>query len=50
VLGAILTGIDLSGAYQYYSYYQDYAATDEEPVGKLGDGRASGTNVPAVME
>lgn len=50
VLGAILNGIDLSGAYQYYSYYQDYAAKDEEPVGKLGDGRSSGTNVPAVME
>ncbi len=38
VMGAILNGIQLKGVYQYYSYYQDYAATDEEPVGRLADG------------
>jgi capsular exopolysaccharide synthesis family protein len=30
VMGAILNGIKLTGVYQYYSYYQDYAAQDEE--------------------
>ena len=32
VIGAVLNGIKLAGAYQYYSYYQDYAAEDEESV------------------
>ena len=32
LIGAVLNGIKLAGAYQYYSYYQDYAAEDEEPV------------------
>jgi succinoglycan biosynthesis transport protein ExoP len=32
VIGAILNSIELTGAYQYYSYYQDYAAEDEDPV------------------
>ncbi|MEO7520840.1 MAG: polysaccharide biosynthesis tyrosine autokinase, partial [Gemmatimonas sp.] len=31
MLGAILNGMQLTGVYQYYSYYQDYAAQDEEP-------------------
>jgi succinoglycan biosynthesis transport protein ExoP len=29
-MGAILNGIKMTGEYQYYSYYQDYAAEDEE--------------------
>jgi len=39
VMGAVLNGIKMTGAYQYYSYYQDYAAKDEEPVGKLSSGK-----------
>lgn len=31
VMGAILNGIEMTGVYQYYSYYQDYAAEDEQP-------------------
>jgi capsular exopolysaccharide synthesis family protein len=42
VMGTVLNGIKLVGAYQYYSYYQDYAAKDEEPVAQLGDGSAAG--------
>ncbi len=38
VMGAVLNGIQLTGVYQYYSYYQDYSAQDEEPVGRLSDG------------
>ncbi|MEP6778445.1 MAG: polysaccharide biosynthesis tyrosine autokinase [Gemmatimonadaceae bacterium] len=32
LIGTVLNGISLSGAYQYYSYYQDYTAKDEEGV------------------
>ncbi|MEP6834227.1 MAG: polysaccharide biosynthesis tyrosine autokinase [Gemmatimonas sp.] len=32
LIGTVLNSIKLAGAYQYYSYYQDYAAEDEEPV------------------
>ena len=39
VIGAVLNGVKMTGAYQYYSYYQDYAARDEEPVGKLPSGK-----------
>lgn len=35
VMGAVLNGIKMTGVYQYYSYYQDYAAHDEEPVARL---------------
>ena len=28
VMGAILNGIKLTGAYEYYSYYQNYAAEE----------------------
>jgi hypothetical protein len=38
VMGAVLNGIKLSGVYQYYSYYQDYAAQDEEPLARISDG------------
>ena len=34
VMGAILNGIELKGAYQYYSYYQEYEAKDE-PMERL---------------
>ncbi|GAB1342514.1 polysaccharide biosynthesis tyrosine autokinase [Gemmatimonas sp.] len=46
VMGAVLNGIKMTGVYQYYSYYQEYAATDEEPVGQLTDGRAKGRALP----
>jgi len=35
VIGGILNGIEMKGVYQYYSYYQEYAATDEEPTPRL---------------
>jgi tyrosine-protein kinase Etk/Wzc len=35
VMGAVLNGIKLTGAYQYYSYYQEYAAQDEVAVSEL---------------
>ena len=38
VMGAVLNGIKLTGVYEYYSYYQEYAAQDEEPVARLSDG------------
>lgn len=38
VMGAVLNGIKLTGAYEYYSYYQNYSAHDEEPVGRLTSG------------
>jgi tyrosine-protein kinase Etk/Wzc len=30
VLGTVLNGVKLAGLYEYYSFYQDYAATDED--------------------
>jgi capsular exopolysaccharide synthesis family protein len=41
VMGAILNSIKLTGAYEYYSYYQEYAARDEDTVQELTDGRGS---------
>lgn len=38
VMGAILNGIKLTGAYQYYSYYQDYAAEDEVQTARITSG------------
>ncbi len=35
VLGGVLNSIKLSGEYQYYSYYLDYAAHDEDQVKAL---------------
>jgi succinoglycan biosynthesis transport protein ExoP len=35
VLGSILNGIKLTGVYEYYSYYQEYAAADEDPTPRL---------------
>jgi capsular exopolysaccharide synthesis family protein len=34
VMGAVLNGIQLTGVYEYYSYYRDYAAQDEDPEEK----------------
>lgn len=42
VMGAVLNGVKMTGEYQYYSYYQDYAAKDEESVGQISDGRVTG--------
>jgi capsular exopolysaccharide synthesis family protein len=41
VMGAVLNGIKLTGAYQYYSYYQEYEARDEVTVGELPSAPAS---------
>jgi hypothetical protein len=41
VMGAVLNGIKLAGAYEYYSYYQEYAAHDEDPPARLTDGSES---------
>lgn len=38
VMGAVLNGIKLTGVYEYYSYYQEYAAQDEEPIARISDG------------
>lgn len=38
IMGAVLNGIELKGVYEYYSYYQNYAAKDEEPVARITDG------------
>ena len=46
VMGAILNGIKMTGAYQYYSYYQDYAAEDEQPE-RLSAG--SGSSRPVAL-
>ena len=45
VMGTVLNGIKLVGAYQYYSYYQDYAAQDEEPVAQLANGSGAGVSL-----
>ncbi|MES2523935.1 MAG: polysaccharide biosynthesis tyrosine autokinase [Gemmatimonadota bacterium] len=47
VMGAILNGITLTGVYQYYSYYQDYAAQDEETDVRMVSGGRS--NLPATV-
>lgn len=44
VIGALLNSIKMTGAYQYYSNYQDYAATDEEPIGRISDGSGRDMN------
>jgi len=48
VMGAVLNGIKLTGAYEYYSYYQEYAAKDEEPVRQLADSRHKGKSLPGA--
>jgi capsular exopolysaccharide synthesis family protein len=48
VMGAVLNGIKLTGAYEYYSYYQDYAALDEEPTARLTDGTDSVSTLPTT--
>ncbi len=32
MIGAVLNGVKLAGMYEYYAYYQDYEATDEDPA------------------
>jgi capsular exopolysaccharide synthesis family protein len=48
VMGAVLNGIKLDGAYQYYSYYQEYAAADEESAVRLTDGTDSVATLPST--
>ncbi len=48
VMGTVLNGIKLAGAYQYYSYYQEYAAHDEEPVARLTGGATSVSTPPVA--
>jgi capsular exopolysaccharide synthesis family protein len=48
VMGAVLNGIKLDGAYQYYSYYQEYAAEDEESAVRLTDGTDSVATLPSA--
>ncbi|MEO7362400.1 MAG: hypothetical protein ABI120_18860, partial [Gemmatimonadaceae bacterium] len=50
VIGTVLNSIKLAGAYQYYSYYQDYAAQDEEPVSAPRiSARGETANVPVAV-
>lgn len=50
LIGTVLNSIKLSGAYQYYSYYQDYAAQDEEPVSAPRiSSRGESANVPVPV-
>ncbi len=46
VIGSVLNGIKLDGVYEYYAYYQEYAATDERPEPRISAGEKG--NVPAV--
>jgi capsular exopolysaccharide synthesis family protein len=48
VIGAVLNGIKLTGMYEYYSYYQEYAATDEEHAA-LPAPSARGSRQPATV-
>jgi capsular exopolysaccharide synthesis family protein len=48
VMGAVLNGIKLTGAYEYYSYYQDYAAHDEDSPARLTDGSVSVRTLPVT--
>jgi succinoglycan biosynthesis transport protein ExoP len=48
LIGAVLNSIKLTGAYQYYSYYQEYASEDEETVSetpRLAAGRQRATQM-----
>jgi capsular exopolysaccharide synthesis family protein len=45
VMGAILNGIKLTGVYQYYAYYQEYASEDEAQAERLGSGEAARPSV-----
>jgi capsular exopolysaccharide synthesis family protein len=39
VIGSVLNGIELTGVYEYYSYYQGYAALDEPETPALPSGK-----------
>ena len=49
VMGAVLNSIKLTGAYEYYSYYQDYAAEDEAPMARLQSGTDAVSNDRSAM-
>jgi hypothetical protein len=42
----VLNGIKLTGAYEYYSYYQEYAAKDEEPAAQIANDRGKSHALP----
>lgn len=48
VLGGVLNGIQMTGQYEYYSYYLDYAAKDEEPIKSLPSKARAGAVVRAA--
>ncbi len=50
VLGTVLNGIKLSGVYQYYSYYLDYASDDETPKALEGGSRERSALVRSRVE
>jgi capsular exopolysaccharide synthesis family protein len=45
VMGSVLNGIKLTGVYEYYSYYQEYAARDEDTPAELTQGSSAGRHV-----
>ncbi len=49
VMGAVLNGIKMTGVYQYYSYYQDYAAEDEAPQPRIASA-SSARAIPTKSE
>ena len=49
VLGGVLNSVKMAGEYEYYSYYLDYEARDEEPVKALPR-RAKRTADDEVLE
>lgn len=48
LLGGVLNGIEMTGQYQYYSYYLDYEARDEDQVKSLPTRPAKGAVVRAA--
>lgn len=48
VMGAVLNGIKLTGAYQYYSYYQEYAAEDEVQTARITAGPVNSGSLEKV--
>lgn len=47
IMGVVLNGINLTGAYEYYSYYQEYASKDEDLPARLPEKSRSGTSLTA---
>jgi capsular exopolysaccharide synthesis family protein len=51
VMGAVLNGIKLTGVYEYYSYYQEYAARDEDLPERVSSGeKGRETALPGSRE